>query len=89
MHVSLALFLLSVTLPAPVFVQGASTAAVTEGDRIEDPNKLTCKREVPVGSLIASRKVCLTKAQWAERERVGNDVARRMIQDNQGRPTSN
>lgn len=87
MHVSLALFLSSVTLPTPVFVQGAS-APLPAGE-VEDPDKLICRREVPVGSLIASRKVCLTKAQWAERERVGNDVARRMVQDNQGRPTSN
>lgn len=90
MHVSLALFLVSVTLPTPVFVQGASAQpAPAVAAEAEDPNKLVCRRETPVGSLIASRKVCLTKAQWAERERVGNDVARRLVEDNQGRPTSN
>jgi hypothetical protein len=44
---------------------------------------------VPIGSLIASRKVCLTKSQWAQREKDGNEEARKMIYDNQGRPTSN
>lgn len=90
MHVSLALFLFSVTLPTSVFVQGASAQpAAAAADTADDPNKLICRREVPVGSLIASRKMCLTKAQWAERERIGSEVARRMVEDNQGRPTGN
>jgi hypothetical protein len=54
-----------------------------------DKDKLICKREVPIGSLIASRKTCLTKAQWVQREKDGNEEARKMIYDNQGRPTSN
>jgi hypothetical protein len=88
MRASLALLPLAVTISAPLFAQAAE--GTTPGAPApEDENKLICKREVPVGSLIASRKVCLTKRQWAERERVGNDVARQMIQDNQGRPTSN
>jgi hypothetical protein len=55
----------------------------------DDKDKMICKRETPVGSLIASRKVCLTKAQWVQREKDGNEEARKMIYDNQGRPTSN
>ena len=90
MHVSLALFLFSVTLPTSVFVQGPSAQpAAAAADTAEDPNKLICRREVPVGSLIASRKMCLTKAHWAERERIGAEVARKMVEDNQGRPTGN
>lgn len=54
-----------------------------------DKEKLICRREVPVGSLIASRKTCLTKSQWEQRARDGNEEARKMIYDNQGRPTSN
>lgn len=51
--------------------------------------KLICKREVPIGSLIATRKTCMTKAQWEAQGRDGNDEARRMIEMNQGRPTGN
>ena len=50
----------------------------------EQKEKLICKREVPVGSLIATRKMCLTKTQWRERADVGNEVARRMMMDNMG-----
>jgi len=31
-----------------------------------DPNKVRCKREVVTGSLIASKKVCHTEAEWKE-----------------------
>jgi hypothetical protein len=54
-----------------------------------DKDKMVCRREVPVGSLIASRKRCMTKEQWAQLERDGNEEARKMIYDNQGRPTGN
>ena len=54
-----------------------------------DKDKLVCKREVPIGSLIASRKRCMTKAQWDALERDHNEVARKMIYDNMGRPPGN
>lgn len=61
----------------------AAQAAPTDAER------LICRREVPVGSLIASRKVCLTKAQWEARTRNGRDTAQRMVEENQGRPPGN
>lgn len=63
--------------------------AADEAKPGDGKDKLICKREVPIGSLIASRKTCLTKAQWVQREKDGNEEARKMIYDNQGRPTSN
>lgn len=47
-------------------------------------DKLICKRETPIGSLVPSRKMCLTKKQWQERAEIGNEVARRMIQEGMG-----
>lgn len=87
MRFPLACLALAVTLPAPLFAQDAAPAAGAEKPAAKD--KLICRRETPIGSLIATRKMCLTKTQWAERERVGNDVARQMVQDNQGRPSGN
>ena len=52
-----------------------------------DKEKLICRREVPIGSLIASRKMCLTKAQWEARARDGNEEARKMVYDNTGKPS--
>lgn len=87
MRFPLACLALAVTLPAPLFAQDAGSAAGAE--KPAEKEKLVCRRETPIGSLIATRKICLTKTQWAERERVGNDVARQMVQDNQGRPSGN
>ena len=66
----------------------AAPAAAAEPVKPEGPgagkDKLVCKREVPVGSLIASRKMCLTKEQWRKRSDDGNAVARGLVEDGAG-----
>lgn len=47
--------------------------------------RLICRRETPIGSLIARRKMCLTKSDWEKRSRDGNEEARKMAYDNMGR----
>ena len=65
-------------------------AAPPEAATPPDPKeRLICKREVPIGSLIASRKVCLTKSEWEARAQNGNEQARRQVYDNMGRPSCN
>lgn len=66
-------------------VMAAPAVAQTAADKPADGDKVVCKREVPVGSLIASRKVCLTKAQWIERSTRGNEEARRQMDENAAR----
>jgi hypothetical protein len=51
--------------------------------------KLICRREVPIGSLIASRKVCLSKQQWNLRGANGNEEARKMAFEGMSRPNCN
>lgn len=48
------------------------------------PDAKICKRETPVGSLIASRKVCLTAKEWQERARNGNEIARNLVDEAAG-----
>lgn len=48
-------------------------------------NPVVCRREVPIGSLIASRKICLTKTEWEQRSTRGNEEARKQIEDNAAR----
>ena len=66
----------------------ASTAGASDISPAEAPgagkDKLVCKREVPVGSLIASRKMCLTKEQWRKRADDGNATARGLVEDGAG-----
>lgn len=49
--------------------------------------RLICRRETPIGSLIARRKMCMTASEWEKRSRDGNEQSRRLVYDNMG--TSN
>lgn len=77
-------------LQALLLIMFAATASQAAGDGGTKPEpakeRLVCKRETPIGSLIARRKVCLTKSEWDKRTADGNDEARNQIYNNQGRP---
>ena len=74
----IAMTLLLVALSAPAI------AADSKADK-KDDNRVICRREVPIGALIASRKVCLTKSQWEERATRGNEEVRKQMEDNAAR----
>jgi hypothetical protein len=63
-------------------VYAAEQPKLADAGQVKDP--LICKREVPVGSLIATRKVCLTKQQWQKRSDDGNATARNLVEDGAG-----
>ena len=79
---------LALLLAAIVFLP-ANSALADSAKAGADKEKLVCKREVPIGSLIATRKICLTKAQWTQRIEDGNREARKMVEDGTTRQTSN
>jgi len=37
--------------------------------KTRDPNETVCEQEEVLGSRLASRRVCMTRAQWAEKQR--------------------
>lgn len=80
----LPLIAVALSLAAPAAASEPISSAAKPADGKE---KMVCRREVPIGSLIATRKRCMTKAQWAQLERDGNEEARKMIYDNAGRPS--
>ena len=49
----------------------ASAAPAETGTRPpdNDPNQIVCVRETPIGSRVATRRVCRTRAEWAEHQR--------------------
>jgi hypothetical protein len=63
-------------------VYAAEQPNAAANGQAKDP--LICKREVPIGSLIASRKVCLTKKEWQKRADDGNATARNLVEDGAG-----
>lgn len=61
----------------------APPAAPAAQPAAPDPaDKMVCRRETPIGSLIASRKTCMTARQWQERAVNGNEQARKLMDDN-------
>ena len=52
---------------APVAAQTAAptTAPAAKGSTL-DPNKVICEKQEVVGSRLATRRVCMTRSQWAD-----------------------
>lgn len=42
-----------------------------------DPDEMICERQKVLGSRLAKRKVCMTRAQWEERRRDDRDLVHR------------
>jgi len=42
--------------------------------RKDDPNQMVCERQPVLGSRLAARRVCQTRAQWAEQRRTERDL---------------
>ena len=52
-----------------------------------DKDKLICKTETVVGSLIPGPRRCHTRVQWEEHSRAGQAIARKLVEDGTGRPS--
>ena len=76
-----AILMVALAMAAPALAQSAKPAAAQPG---ADKDKVICRREVPIGSLIATRKMCLTKEQWQKRADDGNAIARSLVEDSAG-----
>lgn len=49
----------------PAWAVGDDTKKVAK-----DPNEVVCEKQEVLGSRVATKKVCMTRAEWAERKRV-------------------
>lgn len=75
------------TLLLALLLLGAPDSPADKAEPAKE--RLICKRETPIGSLIARRKVCLTKTEWDKRIADGNEEARNQAYNNMGRPSCN
>jgi len=66
-----------IAIPAPVFAQAAPASSAAG-----DPNEKICENIIPVGSRLAKKRVCATRAEWEERRRLDRQAveqAQRLI----------
>ncbi len=70
-------------------ISTAQTAQVSAGQapkKALDPNEVVCEKQTVAGSRLATKRVCMTRAQWADiksqdREEVEKVQVRRGMQD--------
>ncbi len=55
-------------IAASLLAFAATAATDQEGakKKARDPNEMVCKKEEVLGSRLQTRKVCMTRAEWAE-----------------------
>ena len=47
-------------------------------------DRLICRFETPIRSLLHRRKMCLTAAEWEKRDRETAEASRKMVYENMG-----
>jgi hypothetical protein len=47
----------------------ADTATTVKTGPLNNPDEVVCIREQPIGSRLGARRVCRTRAEWAEHQR--------------------
>jgi len=65
---SAAALMTSAVVATPALSQVAP--AQQQSAKTLDPNEVVCEKQQEIGSRIASKRVCKTRAQWAEQRRV-------------------
>lgn len=73
----IALSVLLLAAPNMIAAEQPSADANKGLDR-NDPNYVICRRESVTGSLAQSKKICMTRADWAARSRGSQDQAQQM-----------
>jgi TonB family protein len=53
-------------------------ASASTSKTMQKPDQLVCRKDLTTGSLIATTKQCLTRAEWARQERVTRDAAEQL-----------
>ena len=72
-------FLALFTVASLSLLAVSSNAAATPSPAKEkgDPNEKVCESITPIGSRLGSKKVCATRAEWAEKRRQDREAIER------------
>ena len=52
----------------------AAAPAPANEKKAKDPNEVICEKQTVLGSRLATRKVCGTRAEWAEKRRLDKEA---------------
>ncbi len=59
----------TLSLIASLGLAATAQAAPRDKDK-KDPNKIICEKQEVLGSRLAVKRVCMTRAEWADQRRV-------------------
>jgi hypothetical protein len=68
-----ALAMMSLAIACPAVAQDSPPAK----GKAKDPNQIVCQKQEVLGSRLAVKRVCMTRAEWAERRRDDRDLVQR------------
>lgn len=81
---------LALIAASPAFAQTGQPPAPAPAAAPEaKAEKIICRREAPIGSIVKSKKTCHTRAEWDRIADAARDGANDIIDKNAGRPGSN
>ena len=60
-----------------LLVVSSDALAATPAKEKGDPNEKVCESITPIGSRLGSKKVCATRAEWAEKRRQDREATER------------
>lgn len=60
--------ILGLATAATMVMAGSAWAENTspQSGKTKDPNEIVCEKQEVIGSRLATKKVCMTRAQWAD-----------------------
>ncbi len=85
-HLIFAIALGSLVSVAPVAANNGP-ATETAAPAADPDQKIKCRKIEVTGSIVKKGKVCRTIAEWRATQDSHNYAARRMVEDNTGRPS--
>lgn len=53
---------------APALAQSTANSAPANAKPVENPNEIVCEKQETTGSRIGARRVCMSRAEWADRK---------------------
>ena len=65
------------TIAAYALAFSITVHAESRSKKKGDPNEMVCEKQEVLGSRLAVKRVCMTRAQWAERRQLDREVVQR------------
>ena len=68
-QLSVALLVFSPVVSSAAVAQAAQQEQQPVAKKVLDPNEVVCERQEEIGSRLATKRVCMTRSEWAEQRR--------------------